>query len=43
MNGMDYYKMFADSIEFTDENGKPVEDKIAFIDKELEKDEDEEK
>jgi len=37
MTGMDYFKMFADSIEYADENGKPIEDKIAFIDQELEK------
>jgi len=34
---MDYFKMFSDSIEYADKNGKPVEDKIAFIDEELEK------
>lgn len=33
---MDYFKIFADTIEYTDENGKPV-DKIEFIDKEIEK------
>lgn len=35
MTGMDYFKIFADSIEYADENGKPVTDKIAFIDKEI--------
>jgi hypothetical protein len=37
MTGMDYFKMFADSIDYADVNGKPIDDKIAFIDKELEK------
>jgi len=41
MNGMDYYKMFADSIEYTDENWKPVENKIEFIDEELSEADDE--
>jgi len=41
MNSMDYYKMFVDSIEYIDENGRIVDDKIEFIDKELEENDDE--
>jgi len=41
MTGMDYYKMFADSIEYADKNGKPIEDKVTFIDNELEKESEE--
>lgn len=37
IDAMAAYIMFSDSIGYTDENGKPITDVIAFIDQEIEK------